>query len=214
MILHWYELTCFKIQEKIGSEMVTIVTDPFDKNCGLKVPRLEADILTVSLDRPFHGNAEAVKGSPYLIKTAGEYDIKGISIDGVDSYFEAKDGKSVSKNIIYRFELDSISLVHLGVLGQELDDKQLEKIASPDILLVPVGNGIAIGAKRAVEIIARIEPRIVVPMYYKLPGLKENLEAVERFVKELGIKPRQEEKLKVNKKDLPQGETELVILQI
>lgn len=214
MLLNWYGQTCFRIQEKIGNEMVTIVTDPFDKNSGLKIPRLEADILTISYDHPSHNNIEAVKGSPYLIKAAGEYDIKGISIDGVDSYFEAKDDKAKDKNIIYRFELDSISLVHLGVLGQELDDKQLEKIASPDILLIPVGNEIAIGAKRAVEIIARIEPRIVVPMYYKLPGLKDSLETVDKFIKELGIKPRQEEKLKVSKKDLPQEETELIILQI
>jgi L-ascorbate metabolism protein UlaG (beta-lactamase superfamily) len=214
MQLIWLGHSCFKIQEKIGSETVTIITDPFGKETGLKVPRMEADILTISHDHYDHNNKEAVKGSPYVITTAGEYDIKGIAVEGVDSYHDEKQGKERGRNIIYRFDIDSLSVVHLGDLGQDLDDKQFEKIGAPDILLIPVGGTYTIGAKKAAEIAGRLEPRMVIPMHYKIKDLKINIEGVEGFVKELGIKPRYEEKLKINKKDLQQGEMELVVMSI
>jgi hypothetical protein len=38
--------------------------------------------------------------------------------------------------------------------------------------------------------------------------------SIEKFIKELGIEPSREEKLKISKKDLPQEEMELVILSL
>ena len=66
----------------------------------------------------------------------------------------------------------------------------------------------------AVEIIGQLEPRIVIPMHYKLPGLKAELDPVEKFIKELGVEPKREEKLKIAKKDLPVEGMDLVILEI
>jgi L-ascorbate metabolism protein UlaG (beta-lactamase superfamily) len=206
--------SCFKIQEKIGSDTITVITDPFGKDTGLKIPRMEADILTISHNHSDHSNIEAVKGNPYVIKSAGEYDVKGAVIDGIEAYHDEKEGKERGKNIIFRIEMETLSVVHLGDLGQDLDDKQLEKISNPDILLIPVGGTYTINAKKAVEVLSRIEPRIVIPMHYKTKDLKLDIDGVEKFVKELGIKPRYEEKLKISKKDLPQEDMDLVILSI
>jgi L-ascorbate metabolism protein UlaG (beta-lactamase superfamily) len=211
MQIIWLGHSCFKIQEKIGSETVTIVTDPFGKSIGLKVPRLEADILTISHSHGDHSNIEAVKGDPFTITTAGEYDIKGVQIDGIESYH---DQEGSVKNIIFRFDIDSVSIAHLGDLGQDLDDKQLDKLGNPDILLIPIGGSFTIGAKKAVEVISRVEPRMVIPMHYKTKDVNLNIDGVEKFIKELGVKPRYEEKLKIAKKDLPQEDMELVILQL
>ena len=81
-------------------------------------------------------------------------------------------------------------------------------------MLIPVGGKYTLNAKKAVEVISQVEPRIVIPMHYKVPGLKLDIEGVDKFVKELGIKPTNEEKLKINKKDLPQEDMELVILSM
>ena len=51
-----------------------------------------------------------------------------------------------------------------------------------DILLVPVGGYYTLDAKQAIEVINQIEPKIVIPMHYKLPGLSFNLAAVDDFV--------------------------------
>ncbi|MEI7498276.1 MAG: MBL fold metallo-hydrolase [Candidatus Falkowbacteria bacterium] len=213
MYITWLGQSCFKLQDKTGSDGVTIVTDPFDPKIGLKAPRMEANILTISHDHYDHNNRDAIKGDPYTIDAAGEYEIKGVAIEGVESFHDSKKGAERGKNIIYRIEFDDIVIVHLGDLGQNsLESKQLESLVGADILLIPVGGGYTLDAKRAVEVVSQIEPKIVIPMHYKIPGLTVDIEGVEKFVKELGIKPREEEKLKISKRDLPQEDMELVLL--
>jgi len=102
----------------------------------------------------------------------------------------------------------------LGDLGSPLDNGQLEKLAGTDILLIPVGGKYTLDAKKAVEVISQIEPRIVIPMHYKIKDLKIDIDPVDKFIKEIGVEPTYEEKLKISKKDLPQEDMELVILSI
>ncbi len=213
MIITWLGQSAFKLQDKISSDGVTLVTDPYGKETGLKMPSFEADIVTVSHDHADHNNVEALRGNPFVIDCAGEYDTKGILIEGIDSYHDEEEGKLRGGNIIYRIEMDDISIVHLGDLGHILTNEQLEKLVGVDILLIPVGGKFTLDAKKAVEVISQIEPRIVIPMHYKIDGLAyEDFDSVEKFVKELGIEPSREEKLKISKKDLPQEDMELVIL--
>lgn len=213
MLISWLGHSSFKLQGKGASDTVTVITDPFSpEKTGLKLSRLEADILTISHDHDDHNNIEAVKGDPRIIKGAGEYEIKGVFVEGVFSYHDDVKGKERGNNIIYRFEIEDISVTHLGDLGTELDNKQLERLEGTDILIVPVGGTYTINAETAVKVINQIEPRIVIPMHYDVPGLKYKLDPVERFVKAIGIKPRQEEKLKILKKELPQDSMEVVVL--
>lgn len=213
MIITWLGHSSFKLQDKIGVDGVTVVTDPYDKEIGLKMPSLEADIVTISHDHHDHNNVEALRGNPFVINCAGEYDTKGVLIEGIDSYHDEEEGKLRGSNTIYRIEIDDISIVHLGDLGHVLDNSQLEKLVGTDILLIPVGGKYTLDAHRAVEVISQIEPRIVIPMHYQTEGLTvEGLDPVEKFIKELGIEPSREEKLKITKKELPQEDMELVIL--
>ncbi|MFA5754090.1 MAG: MBL fold metallo-hydrolase [Patescibacteria group bacterium] len=217
MIITWQGHSCFKIQDKIGPDGVTLVTDPFDKEVGLKVPNFEADIVTISHDHHDHNNASALRGAPFIIDCAGEYDRKGVLIEGIDSYHDEKQGADLGGNIIYRIEIDDISITHLGDLGTVLDNAQLEKLVGTDILLIPVGGKFTLDAKKAVEVISQIEPRIVIPMHYRTDDSKNeqrDLDNVDKFIKEIGLTPTREEKLKISKKDLPQEDMELVILSI
>lgn len=214
MMITWQGHSCFKIQDKVGPEGVTVVTDPFDKETGLKVPNFEADIVTVSHDHHDHNNVSALRGTPFVIDCAGEYDFKGVLVEGIDSFHDDKHGEERGRNIIYRMEIDDISVAHLGDLGAPLDNSQLEKLVGTDILLIPVGGKYTLDAKGAVEVISQIEPRMVIPMHYQTEGLKIELDSLDKFIKELGIEPHYEEKLKISKKDLPQEDMELVILSI
>ncbi len=214
MHITWLGHSCFKLQDKAGTEGVTVITDPFDDSVGLKMPRLETDIVTISHSHSDHNNLGAIKGTPFIINSAGEYEVKGVFIEGGESFHDSKQGEERGKNIIYRIDMDDISVAHLGDLGHELDTKQLEKLEGTDILLIPVGGAYALNAQKAVEVVSQIEPRVVIPMHYKVPGLKLNLDEVDKFIKELSLKPTYEEKLKISKKDLPQEGLELVILKI
>jgi L-ascorbate metabolism protein UlaG (beta-lactamase superfamily) len=213
MIISYLGHSCFKIQDKV-SDGVTVVTDPFSKNLGLKVPNFEADVVTVSHSHSDHSNSDALRGEPYLIDVPGEYEIKGAMVVGVESFHDNKEGSEHGANIIYRLEIDGIAIAHLGDLGHKLSDEELEKLGVIDILMVPVGGGDALDARGAVEVVNQIEPRIVIPMHYKTADSKAPVDGIEKFIKELGVEPKHEEKLKIAKKELPQEGMDLVILDI
>ncbi|HMB65705.1 MAG TPA: MBL fold metallo-hydrolase [Patescibacteria group bacterium] len=211
MFITWWGQSCFRIQDKTGPDGITVVTDPFDKSLGLKVPNFEADIITVSHDHFDHNNTGSLRGESVVIDTTGEYDIKGVIIQGVDSFHDDKQGEERGKNIIYRIEMDDVSIVHLGDLGHVLENKQLESLVGTDILMIPVGGTYTLDAKKAVEVVSQVEPRMVIPMHYQVKGLKVDLAGVDEFVKQLGINPTYEDKLKISKKELPQENMELVV---
>lgn len=212
MIITWLGHSCFKLQDKIGADGVTLITDPYSEETGLKLPSLEADLVTISHDHDDHNNVSAVKGNPRVINCAGEYDVKGIFVEGIDSFHDEANGEKRGGNIIYRIEIDDISIAHLGDLAHTLDNTELEKLVGTDILLIPVGGHYTLDAKKAVEVISQIEPRMVIPMHYRHPEVKIELDDLEKFIKELGVVPTHEEKLKISKKDLPAEEMELVVL--
>ena len=56
-----------------------------------------------------------------------------------------------------------------------------------DVLLLPVGGVSTIDAPVATEVIRRLEPGVVIPMHYKTPELKRELEPVDKFLQEMGI---------------------------
>lgn len=214
MYITWLGHSCFKLQDKTGSDAVTVITDPFDPAyTGLKMAKTEADIATISHDHKDHNYLNGIKGDSFVVRRAGEYEYKGVFIEGIDACHDDKSGKERGETVLFRIDIDNVSVAHLGDLGCLLNAKQLERLEGTDILLIPVGGKYTINAAKAIEIINQIEPRIIIPMHYDMPGLKiDGLDKVDKFIKEIGLKPTYEDKLKISKRDLPVDDMELVIL--
>lgn len=185
MDIYWYGQACFKLKGKTAS----IITDPYNPEfVGLKLPKdMEADVVSISHDHGDHNNKEVVTGEPIVVQGPGEYEVKGIAMVGTQSYHDSQKGAERGKNTIFNFHLDGINIVHLGDFGQEaLTQEQISDIGQTDILLIPVGGVYTIDSKVATEIVAQLEPRIIIPMHYKVEGLKFELEPVETFLKAMG----------------------------
>lgn len=207
MIIQWLGQSAFKIQGKD----VLIAIDPHDKT-GLKMPKFQADLLLISRDTDAHNNLEAVKGDPFIIDGAGEYEVKNVFVYGLRGV--NKEGVASNNMTLYLVEFEGIKIAHLSDLNQDtLTERQMEYLEGVDILLLPVGGLDTIDSTGAVKIISQIQPRIVIPMHYKLPGLKDKLDGVDKFLKEFGVvNPEKMDKLKIVKKDLPQEDTKVIIL--
>jgi len=107
-----------------------------------------------------------------------------------------------------------VSVCHLGDLGHPLDDTDAEIVSSVDVLLVPVGGRTAINAVEAAEVVRQLEPRFVVPMHYAVPGLKVQLDGVERFLKEMAVTASEPQpKLSVQATSSSEWETKVVVLE-
>ena len=216
MKIKWYGQSLFELIAKFQKdEKVILVIDPFDKKLGLKVPKLRADILLISHDHYDHSNIKAVSGDFLLIDGPGEYEVKGVRVNGISAFHDDSLGKERGKVTIFTIEMEEIKLCFLSDLGQkELTQQQLEEIGEVNILMLPVGGKYTIGAKEASSVINQIEPQIVIPMHYKIPGLNVKLEGVDNFLKVTGMKDSERiSVLSIKKKDLLEGETKIIVLE-
>ncbi len=217
MKIKWYGHSLFELTTKPKKqEKVRVVIDPYDKKIGLKPPKIKkTDVLLVSHDHHDHSNTGIVKGDPFLINGPGEYEIKKVYIKGIPAFHDQSSGKKRGQVTIFAIEMAGFTICHLSDFGQkELTEEQLEKIGEVNILMIPVGGNFTIGAKEAASIVGQIEPQIVIPMHYKIPGLKVDLDGVDKFLKVMGVqKPDKEKFLSVNKKDLPENETKVILLE-
>ncbi len=213
----WAGQACFQLSVSNGKDhSADIVIDPFEEKIGLKAPNFSADILLLTHQHYDHNNISAIKGNPFLIQNPGEYEIKGVFVQGIDSFHDNSQGKERGKNTIYTIEAEDIRFCHLGDFGQkELTDEQLELIGRVDILMIPVGGTFTIDGHDAAKVIGQIEPKMVVPMHYALPKLKIELDGVDKFLKAMGKNNGQaQDKLVVKSSSLPkEGVTEIVVLQ-
>jgi L-ascorbate metabolism protein UlaG (beta-lactamase superfamily) len=218
MNIIWRGQSCFQIISSQGkNNYINIAIDPFSDDIGLKLPKMEADILLVTHQHSDHNNVKAIGGNPFLIEGPGEYDVKDFFIQGIPSFHDSSSGKERGINIIYTIEgeAEGLKLCHLGDFGQkELTPEQLDKIGEVDILMIPIGGVFTISAKEAVKIMSQIEPKIIIPMHYQLPKLKIKLDSLADFLKTIGIKKLDTlPKLSIKKKDISSEEAKVVILQ-
>jgi len=128
----------------------------------------------------------------FLISTPGEYEIKDVFVYSV-----------IPKNdypvIIHHLNVEDITIVHLSEINHPLSDEIIEELGEVDILMIPVGGKDVLDVKGAIKIISQLNPKIVIPMYYKIRGLNTNLENIDHFCKEMGVKKNGIEKLSIKK---------------
>jgi L-ascorbate metabolism protein UlaG (beta-lactamase superfamily) len=55
-----------------------------------------------------------------------------------------------------------------------------------DVLLIPTGGGCTLGLERAAQMLQDLDPKIVIPMHYRIPGVTVPLAEVDTFLQLLG----------------------------
>lgn len=210
MTIQWFGHSCFRIEVKDFS----ILIDPFSNEIGLKPPKIKDNVILITHSHYDHSNTADAPPEARVINGPGEYEIGGVYIHGIQSYHDNAKGTQRGLNTIYVLKAEDINVCHMGDFGQDkLEEHQLEEIGDADILMLPVGGVYTIDGKQAVQITGEIQPKIVIPMHYKIPGLNLDIVGPDKFLKEIGLTPEKVEKLKIMKKNLPIEEIELIMFQ-
>lgn len=208
MEIVWLGHSCFRIRGKEA----TIVTDPFDKTLGYPMRKPTANIVTVSHSHPQHSFVDGVAGEFKLLSRPGEYDIANVFILGIPTFHDNEKGAKRGKNTVFFMEIDDVKVCHLGDLGHVPTTEQVEQMSGTDILLVPVGGVSTLDAAAAAETIGLLEPKLVIPMHYKTEVVRMELDPIDRFLKQMGLKEvLSQPKLNVTKNTLPL-ETRVLVL--
>jgi L-ascorbate metabolism protein UlaG (beta-lactamase superfamily) len=218
MEITWYGGTCIRIR---GRDAV-VVADAYQSLVGPTGRGITADIATYSHadDAPLarakgrrtrDGKTvlpSSLEGA-FALDGPGEYEVKDVLLTGVRTYRDDEKGARRGRGTAFVVELDGLHTIHLGDVGHLLTEEKLGDIGSVDIACLPVGG--ALSATKAAELVAQLDPRIVVAM----PVCAEDAscaEALAKFFHEMGGEPATQAKLTVTISTLPQ-ETTTVLLE-
>jgi len=202
MKIKWFGQSCFMITSENGTK---VLTDPFKKMLGYKLPEIEANIVSTSHEHGDHNNINAVKSSFVHINELGEFSEDGIEIKGMETFHDKFSGSKRGKNTVYNFKIDEINICHCGDLGHILSSNQIEEIGNVDILLLPVGGLATINAFDAAQVIKQLNPTIVIPMHYRTKALGligYIFGTVDKFISASGLKAKEYEELELNKANI------------
>lgn len=217
MNIQYYGDYCFKLTTKPAgraTEDVVIWTDLPEKNTGIRSPFGHADVVLLSHLDPADDALSGLKGDPEILYTPGEYSVKGVTILGYPSFRDNVGGAEKGQNTAFVFDSEEMRFVYLGAMGHPPDDGMIEKIGDVDVLFIPIGGEDAIPQKKVDEIIRDIEPKVVIPMHYRLEGANIQVETPESFCKETGRSFSDElVKLNFKKKDLDGKSMEVTFLK-
>lgn len=200
-----------------------IAIDPYGE-IGYPLPTVEGDVVLITHEHRDHNNAGLIRGATKVLRAltpdgrdyVNLYTRVGDAlVYSVASFHDNDSGAARGLNGIFVIETAGVRFAHLGDMGQHaLSDNQVRAIGRVDVLMVPVGGApFTIGAREATQIVARLQPRIVIPMHYKTavrpdwPGTDERpfLEG------KAGVRRLGSHTLTVSRERLPSS-TEIVVM--
>lgn len=179
MKIKWYGHSCFLLTDSNGS---TVLTDPCDPSYGYEIPPMHADIVTISHEHNDHNNISILRGNTEIIRSPGEYNVKGIHITGVETLHDRSGGALRGKNTMFIYDMDDMRILHCGDLGMIPDEETIAKVGHVDIMLVPIGAIYTIDDLEARELANILKPKVVIPMHYKTLKLKLELCPLAPFI--------------------------------
>jgi L-ascorbate metabolism protein UlaG (beta-lactamase superfamily) len=173
MKIKWLAHASFLIE----GDGLRIITDPYEPNEVMNLPPITepADIvIRSSNDDEAHCFVDTIPAGFELI-TATDIvgsgaTAKGIAFRSIWSEESHIHKEVVRDNAMYRFPVEGIDITHLGDVGNALTDEQLEALRGTDILLALAGGPPTIELDDLHEVIASIQPKVVIPMHYRIPG--------------------------------------------
>ncbi len=203
MHINWLGQTCVKIQTKnLKDEDIVIIIDPYKPEKGDFPRNFSPDVVLYSKTAK---DSVTISDSAFVVETLGEYEVKDNMIYAIDAN---------EKEMIFKISAEGMNIVHLGNVKEKISESVIEKLGTPDILFLPIGNGEkSLDPKKAREAVSILEPRVIIPIAYKCDTDPEAL-PLENFLKEIGIKPETtDKKIIIKKKDLPQEDTKIFVLE-
>ena len=178
MKIRWNGHSCFTIE----GDNTTVVLDPHDgKSIGIRPPRLRGDIVLVTHDHFDHNAVKMVSGEPTIIDTEFKKKIGDVEIKTIMGYHDEVQGAKRGAMRLYKFTIDGIRMLHCGDLGHIPTEEMLKEIGEVDILLIPVGGVFTIEPEEAKKTVKLINPRVVIPMHYRIGGLSLSIRPLADF---------------------------------
>jgi L-ascorbate metabolism protein UlaG (beta-lactamase superfamily) len=162
-----------------------------------------------------HAHGAPVEGAKLVIDRPGEYEVSDISVYGIQMRSHMDEDKQRTA-IMFKLIAKDVRLLVTGHILPKLKESDLEQIGTIDVMIVPVGgNGYTLDPTGALELVKKIEPKLVIPTFYADDKLTYPMPAqtLDQALQTLGMEPKD----RVSKLRLKTGDfddtTQLVVLE-
>ncbi|HET58790.1 MAG TPA: hypothetical protein ENN32_00275 [Chloroflexi bacterium] len=186
MKITWFGHTCFTFSE---DHLSTVLTDPYMRSAeGRKAFKARADIVTVSRNGNGNSILAELNGKPFVIDGAGEYELGGVFITGVQTNRKALG----ERNTLFVYHYNELTIAHMGILERLPTQKEIEQLGEINIALVPVGVTESWNPAKAAELVSMLEPDYVIPMAYGRNPENGKQSGLKKFLKAMGTDSAQQ----------------------
>lgn len=204
MTIEYLAHSCFLITSENGTR---VVVDPYESGgfggaVGFGPVDVEADVVVISHEHADHAAVSEVRGKPEIVRDSKQ--VRGVRFEAVPCFHDETRGSERGPMRIMSFVVDGVRVCHLGDLGHVLTEKQVKELKSPQVLMVPVGGHFTIGPAQAKQVVADLQPRVVIPMHFKMPQLSFVLAPVDDFLRVMDrVERAMKRKMQVTAETLP-----------
>ena len=156
-----------------------VIIDPFgvsplSANRFLKpFPPMEADLVAITHDHFGDSAADApLAPSAEMMDAPGRRQVGGVTVTGVADIHAGESGRAGMANVIYVVEMGGVRYCHMGDNRPDPPPAVIKALAKIDALLISVDDSEHLATHEEVDrLIAAIDPKIVIPMGYRIEGL-------------------------------------------
>ena len=164
---------CFSLE----AEGYRIVLDPYEPDYvpGLGTVEVSANRVLCSHQH----NDHCWPGMPVLLNEIScPFTIKTMPV-----FHDDQMGTLRGLNTIHVIEYNGIRVAHLGDLGHDLDDDQIEELGELDVVLIPVGGTYTLDCQQASDLADKLNVKTVIPMHYRRDAMGfEVLQTLQEFL--------------------------------
>lgn len=173
MKIKWYGHAAFLVTALDGT---SIITDPYTPETSGYLPIKDEPtiVITSSINDSFHDRADLIHGNPMVInaldiaRDRGQLTSHGFDFHSIESMEMLKHPEHPpDKCAMYRFEVDGISIGHMGDVGNPFTPEEIDFFKDLDIFLVLAGGIPTIELDDLKAAIDAIKPKYVIPMHFR-----------------------------------------------
>ena len=156
---------------------VTVMADPYRNQAGRYwfsrlFPEVHCDLGLITHAHFDHDAADRLPEAASVLRMPGEFESGDLQIRGIGDFHSGPSRLADFPNVMFRLEVDCISYLHIGDNRVEWPPEVARAVGDIDVLMVTVDDSIHLLTYDQVDsLVQRLEPRVVVPMHYAIPGI-------------------------------------------
>ena len=156
---------------------VTVMADPYRNQAGRYwfsrlFPEVHSDLGLISHAHFDHDAADRLPELASVLRMPGEFEVGDMRIRGVRDLHSGASRLRDFPNVMFRLEVNGVSFLHIGDNRADWPPEVARAVGDVDVLMVTVDDSDHLLTYDEVDsLVQRLEPRVVVPMHYFIPGI-------------------------------------------